>query len=150
MKALTVWQPWASLLIVGAKGYEFRPWRLPEAMVGERSVIHAGKRPTHLDECRDIVGVIDAARHEGMGITNPAAAKLLLTQTLRRHPDLPVAAGIGTVRWGEPVRCTELYRGAIDADDIDPRMWAWPVFDPEPWPVPVPCRGARQFWAWPA
>lgn len=26
MKALTVWQPWASLIIMGAKPYEFRKW----------------------------------------------------------------------------------------------------------------------------
>ena len=25
MKALTIWQPWASLIMVGAKPYEFRP-----------------------------------------------------------------------------------------------------------------------------
>ena len=25
MKGLTIWQPWASLIMIGAKPYEFRP-----------------------------------------------------------------------------------------------------------------------------
>lgn len=48
MKSLTIWQPWASL-IVGSpdvppqKPVENRSWRPPESLVGERIAIHAGK-----------------------------------------------------------------------------------------------------------
>jgi hypothetical protein len=58
MKALTIWQPWASLIMVGAKPYEFRRWdfRAREArLVGERIVIHAGTRPAKLDEVEDVI-----------------------------------------------------------------------------------------------
>lgn len=59
MKALTIWQPWASLIMVGAKPYEFRPWdyRVRESgLVGQRIVIHAGARLARLDEVEDIIG----------------------------------------------------------------------------------------------
>jgi len=58
MKALTVWQPWASLIMLGAKQYEFRKWdfrsREP-GLVGERIVIHAGARPVKIDDLTDIL-----------------------------------------------------------------------------------------------
>jgi hypothetical protein len=48
VKALTVWEPWASL-IVGSpsappqKPVENRDWRPPASLIGERVAIHAGK-----------------------------------------------------------------------------------------------------------
>ena len=57
MKALTIWQPWASLVMIGAKPYEFRRWdyrdRSP-ALEGQRIVIHAGARPIKEIEVDDI------------------------------------------------------------------------------------------------
>jgi hypothetical protein len=32
MKALTIWQPWASLIMIGAKPYEFRERRSGQAV----------------------------------------------------------------------------------------------------------------------
>ena len=45
MKALTIWQPWASLIAMGAKPYEFRGWKPPKSLIGQRLAIHAGARP---------------------------------------------------------------------------------------------------------
>lgn len=58
MKALTIWQPWASLIMIGAKPYEFRRWDYRErepALEGQRIVIHAGVRPMKLDEVLDVI-----------------------------------------------------------------------------------------------
>ena len=43
MKAITLHQPWASLVAVGAKQIETRSWRCPKSIVGERIAIHAGR-----------------------------------------------------------------------------------------------------------
>lgn len=40
---LTVKQPYASMLVSGAKKYEFRNWKLPEKYIGKWMMIHAGK-----------------------------------------------------------------------------------------------------------
>lgn len=46
MKALTLWQPWASLVIEGVKTIETRSWPCPPTLIGERIAIHAAaKRP---------------------------------------------------------------------------------------------------------
>jgi hypothetical protein len=53
MKALTVWQPWASLIIIGAKPYEFRGMSclayINPPKPGERIAIHAAARPVLAD-----------------------------------------------------------------------------------------------------
>ena len=44
MRALTLWQPWASLIVFGQKRVENRPWKLPYSRVGRPFAIHAGLR----------------------------------------------------------------------------------------------------------
>lgn len=48
MKAISLHQPWASLIMLGAKRVETRSWQPPAALIGERIAIHAAKR---IDEC---------------------------------------------------------------------------------------------------
>lgn len=42
MKALTIKQPWASLIMSGAKKIENRSWAPPATLIDQRLVIHAG------------------------------------------------------------------------------------------------------------
>lgn len=44
MKALSLWQPWASLIADNRKRIETRSWRPPEFLVGQWLAIHATKR----------------------------------------------------------------------------------------------------------
>lgn len=43
MKALPLWQPWASLVAIGAKRIETRHWPAPKSLIGQRIAIHATK-----------------------------------------------------------------------------------------------------------
>lgn len=43
MKALSIRQPWAWLIINGPKDIENRTWAAPANVIGERIYIHAGK-----------------------------------------------------------------------------------------------------------
>ena len=42
LKALSVRQPWADLILTGDKDVENRTWKLPDSMIGKRIIIHAG------------------------------------------------------------------------------------------------------------
>ena len=42
MKALTLHEPWASLIAKGTKTIETRGWRPPPGLIGQRIAIHAG------------------------------------------------------------------------------------------------------------
>lgn len=51
MKTLPLWQPWASLVALGAKRVETRHWPAPARLIGERIAIHATKTEAHLQLC---------------------------------------------------------------------------------------------------
>ncbi|MCJ8158825.1 ASCH domain-containing protein [Sphingomonas sp. LaA6.9] len=153
MKALTIWQPWASLIVAGAKPYEFRGWRAPRVIVGERIVIHAAARAMKPGE---IAGILHALR----GSDQERAATCL-------HADkaegilrgaicegLPLAAGLGTAVIGEARNgydiAAEFGLARVNDSDRDAHAnWGWPMLEIEQWPTPIEIRGAQGFWNWP-
>lgn len=44
MRALTLWQPHATLMALGKKPWETRSWKAPALLLGHPLAIHAGKR----------------------------------------------------------------------------------------------------------
>lgn len=67
MKALSLHQPWASLIAEGVKTIETRSWRAPQSMVGQRFAVHAAKRmpePRVFDEAVGDWEVWDNGYHE--------------------------------------------------------------------------------------
>lgn len=142
-KALTVWQPWASLIMVGAKPFEFRHWsfaaRAPLApLVGQAIVIHAGARPVRLAEVDEILeriadgesALVDEialpllrrvrqalvdARARRVTPTLPGL-ELGLEPAATATPDgqiLPLACGLGTAVLGRPRKATALFGGKV-------------------------------------
>ncbi len=152
MKAITIWQPWASLIMAGAKLYEFRRWDYSERYPGiasTRIVIHAGARAMRRNEIDDILMRID----DGDSALVEKIARPVLERILEAHsssPGLPLASGLGTATILRARRCTDLFKGVIDSDRIDEHVFAWPLQSIEVFPHPVPCRGAQGFWNWPS
>lgn len=171
MKALTVWQPWATLIAIGAKPYEFRGWVPPRNLRGRRIAIHAGARPVRKREVIDLI--------ERLGdrfsppCLHPRLALPLLDRVLRgldRRPGgpsffegdepfrLPLSSIVCTAILGEPKRGEECaaefgYREveadhANDSDRTGTFNWGWPMLDVEPLLPPVEARGAQGFWDW--
>lgn len=160
MKALTIWQPWASLIIAGAKPYEFRSWRAPRSLIGQRIVIHAAARKIDGHELTMLFNIL-CLRHTCDRIAEAAAETCLLPEkaipVLNRALEgrLPLSAGIGTAIIGEPRLGTdiaELEFGVARANDSyrdEHANWGWPMLEIEPWEAPIPMRGAQGFWNWP-
>lgn len=162
MKALTIWQPWASLIIAGAKPFEFRGWRVPQAMIGQRIVIHAGARPIRLAEVDDLKSRLDGDDRWTTGLQAAEALPILLRAAAKASADffsdervepLPMSAGIGTAVIGEPISgavAAETFGHRMnDSDRNDHANWAWPMLNIEAWPEPIAMRGAQGFWHWP-
>lgn len=150
MKALTVWQPWASLIMVGAKPFEFRRWDYrarAKHLEGQRIVVHAGARPVRRDE---ILDMIERVRSGESGlrpeIALPLTVKLL--GAYKCQGVLELSAGLGTAVLGTPRPVTEIFSGAFDSDRLDHAMWGWPMEDVQPFAAPIPARGAQGFWNW--
>lgn len=147
-------QPWASLIVAGAKPYEFRTWRPHAAIVGQRIVIHAGVGQLIQAEASRIF----LARRDGTAARRLAEATLtvealpiLARAWAPRGEPLPSAAGIGTVIIGAPRPGADVAAAYGELCNPEPgEAWAWPLLDIERWPIPVPARGQQGLWRWPA
>jgi hypothetical protein len=120
MQALTVYQPWATLLVRGMKQYETRGW---STTYRGKLAIHAGKRVTQ--EGRDIC--------EQLGLD---------------FNSLPLGAIIGIaelidVHWTHDV---QLDWPENILGDFRKGRFAWQLGKRLELPEPIPCAGARQLW----
>ena len=54
--AISLWNPWASLIAIGAKPFETRSWAPPAKCIGQRIAVHAALRPIKPDDLGDELG----------------------------------------------------------------------------------------------
>jgi hypothetical protein len=136
MKALSIWQPWASLIISGQKKIETRSWPAPYSIRGQRIAIASTK--TVSGEQRR------AAAEDAFLLHYDATG-------LPEMEDLPMGCVLGTV----------LFEGcrAIDSEfllELDeqedafgwygPGRFAWFLKEPEKLDSPVAVRGRQGLW----
>ncbi|NLH45602.1 MAG: ASCH domain-containing protein [Acholeplasmataceae bacterium] len=153
MKAITIKQPWASLIIepdpanpgFGIKPIENRTWECPPKYIGKRVLIHAATKKwgwievlNYLSEqCRVVL-----AKHG-------YDAQWLKT--------LPTGAIIGSVEivdcainnssiWAE--RTIIRHKGSTLLIDSD-KMYNWVLANPIKFPEPIPEKGKLSFWDYP-
>lgn len=151
MRALTIFQPWATLIMIGAKPYEFRRWDYRSrnhSLEGQRIVIHASARPIRLAEVEDIVDRLE----DRISSLHANIAKPLLDRIRSAHKGqgiVELSCGLGTAILGKPKQVSALFNSPADSDRIDHHMWAWPLTDIQKFAEPLPCRGMQGFWTWP-
>lgn len=154
MKALTIWQPWASLIIIGAKPYEFRGHRPPQSMIGEPLVIHAGKRELVMAEVLELIERLgDPAEAWTTCLHKEKALPLL--RDVAAGGRLPTSAGLGIVKLGAPKGGWDIAQEwgghpalVNDSDREGHANWGWPMNEVERWAEPIPARGAQGLWNW--
>jgi hypothetical protein len=162
MKAFTLWQPWASLVMVGAKPIEFRKfdYRRAGIKVGQRVALHAGARPVKAKEVRDLLSRLDDDINSTGLIAEKARPLLLRIEdamsnfTFGRESTasaiVELSAILGTVTVGEPKLTEELmpaWKGVLaDSDRLEHCKFAWPMLDVRPFPIPTKTRGWQGFW----
>lgn len=157
MKAITIWQPWASLIMVGAKSYEFRPKSylryVGAPAIGERIVIHAGARSVEGAEIEDLLERLDDTANSTALI--PAVARQVLERCKPRQGTRRFRSAAASARPFSGARSMPAGSSAapsltaIAAIDEDAYNWAWPLSDIKPFDAPIPMRGAQGFWLWP-
>jgi hypothetical protein len=129
MKAITVWQPWASLIIIGAKPYEFRNRSylayINHPPPGERIAIHAGAQPIRPVEVKDLLFRI-GGREDTTGLIVERAEQLLdRIRAAHRCRALPLGAVLGTAIIGTPCSAETIFGGS--RGDAAPQDSEWSV-----------------------
>ena len=129
MRALTLWQPHATLMALGQKTWETRSWRAPDSLLGHPLAIHAGK-------LLDAEAMKDSKVQRGLG-------------KLSEQPDwLPYGGIIAVVL---VVDCRPTKKGdRRDFGDFSDGRYAWDtklllVCTPH-----IVCRGYQGLWNVPA
>lgn len=151
MFAITIWQPWASLIAAGAKPYEWRGWEAPRRLIGQRIAIHAGARKVRREEIAELLLDI---RHEGSaGTSLDVAIAVPLLERWHVSPGaLPLSSVVCTAVLGQPVAAAAYARQtrqvAADSDRIDHTKWGWPLTDIQAVEPMAPAKGAQGFWMW--
>jgi hypothetical protein len=146
MKALSLWQPWASLIAIGAKQIETRCWPPPPALIGERVAIHAGKCKDWLWQAeedtflRALKQGYDQGRLALVDNELPLGA-LVCTAVLRE-------AVVMTPDWIAELRDRNPDEHAFGLYQPDRHAWLWE--DIQPLPEPVPLRGRQRVFNLPA
>jgi len=146
---LPLWQPWASLVVHGAKRVETRHWPAPASIIGERIAIHATKTRAELGMARvdPFRTVMRDLLERGIALMDP-----------QDPTELPLGALIGTVVVTGCNRMTIASTTALEHQDPveyafghhAPGRYAWALADPQPLPTPVPWRGSQGIFSVPA
>ena len=145
MKALTLHQPWATLIADGVKTIETRSWRPPAALIGQGIAIHAGKR---LIANYWLNGPIRGAMYRGHGAYwRQRIPRGAVVCTAR----LSWACQVGGFEDDDHVWVRVSPSSLIREDpygDFGVGRWLWFLEDIEPVDPPVPARGRQGLWNW--
>jgi activating signal cointegrator 1 len=147
MKAISLWQPWASFIAAGIKPFETRDWPPPKWMVGQTIAIHAAKKPANGDlrewaakhGCTDLPlgAIVCTARLHGAyqcGFTTGRHVSVIdeRTNSVRSFPPALTKGGIAHDEFG----------------DYSTDRWAWLLTDIDHFEKPIVARGSQGFWNW--
>lgn len=136
MKALTLWQPWASLIALGLKQYETRSWSTSYRGL---LAIHAARRPMRvLDLTDEIRGALES--RGATWETIPVGAVLCVVRLVDVMPTEHVVA---LAEQDPRIRDQELAFG-----NYGPDRFAWQLELIRVAPEPIPARGAQGLWTW--
>lgn len=124
MKALTIWQPWASLIVSGVKAIETRSWR---ALYRGPLAIHAAARV-----------------HDPRGEALPRACVLGAVELIDCL-EIPRLSSADLRLWltEHSANAEELALG-----DYRPGRYAWVLRHPRRYFETWPARGQQGFWDW--
>lgn len=154
MKAKSIWQPYASLIMCGAMTFETSIRAVPAALIGQRIAIHAAKH-------KPIIGYEALKRIE----------HFLKIHRLQQAAGLPKGVILGTAVCSGSYRCGQMIvgrngqmaeivqtiPGSADIGDFIPmdhfgdysaERWAWSLTDIRALPEPIPVRGHGGWWNW--
>ncbi|WP_068437016.1 ASCH domain-containing protein [Magnetospirillum sp. XM-1] len=155
MRAITLHQPWASLIAIGAKTFETRSFPPPAKLIGQRIAIHAAVRDPvkiYMEMYRandpawePICNALDDAGFDGLNWSllplGAAVATAVLTgayqlgdggQVVQRRGTGPQYLTLKTDHFG----------------DYTPGRWAWLLTDVQPLATPIPAKGKQGWWEW--
>ncbi len=131
--ALTILEPWATLIALGAKHFETRGWSTDYR--GDL-VIHAGKNSDYIMPA----------------LSSPTFAPVLKAAGYQSDADFHLGCALCVVHLQECWPVQDLWRRLMPQErafgDFDLGRYGWELRNRRPFAKPVPARGAQGLWKW--
>ena len=133
MKAISIKQPYASLIVEGIKDIENRTRECPEKYIGQRVLIHAGMAKR--SSLQELLSIWQLNK---------------VNESLDKSKDFdalfPKGAIIGSVKIVDCLCHT--YHSIRDTKSIwaEKDCWHWVLANPIKFPKPIPIKGKLNFW----
>lgn len=148
MKAITIHQPWATLIAIGAKQYETRHWATPYR---GQIAIHAGKNKELLE--RTLV-YMKRYRDDGLGYPSGSYEENLVAAIkaagIAKWSDLPFGAIIAVGHLTDCVPSHKISLSAVEKTfgDFSAGRYGWWIEAVRLLPQPIVVRGQQGLWDW--
>jgi activating signal cointegrator 1 len=147
MKALSLRQPWATLLATGVKQWETRSWRAPENMLGQTFLIHASSTFDHFERefarSRDVLPLLHEVGYDVDDLPLGAIIGLAMLCEIQRTENVAYQLTLDTALLGvETHRLTERERML---GDWRVGRWAFRCSHAREFESPIPYNGQLKF-----
>ena len=147
MKALTLWQPHATLVAEGLKRFETRSWAPPRGLIGNFIAIHAAMRLDSDDAQADARAFLGAEFEFPLGVVVCTARVLFAGKVVSERVD---------AHWGQAmeVEIADLSTGSRETvvvdgfGDFSIGRWIWRLDQKSRVDPPIPARGRQGLWDW--
>jgi hypothetical protein len=142
MKALTLWQPWASLVAIGEKKVETRCWNTKYR--GELAIHSAAKKPPRW---------LGASRHSEMFRNEIADVFNVRRDSVDSEVgNLPLGSVLCIVKLVDVEQSSDVREVLCQRETIfgnyEDGRYAWFLELVEKFDVPIPAKGNRMLWEW--
>lgn len=139
MKALTIIQPWASLIAWGEKKYETRHWKPTSMKKGDLLTIHAGKQFG-----KEELAYCNGERFRSVLLQH--GISIVTRDNMPRGAVIAIAELVAVFRTEDIVRTLSMQERAFG--NYGPRRYAWELKIICKLPEPISCAGEQSLWNW--
>jgi activating signal cointegrator 1 len=138
MKAISIWQPFASLIVTGCKIFETRTWAPPASLIGQRVAIASTKI------------ILPAQRAHW---ADPEFQRFYAGTALPAPEELPRGYLLGHARLDSVELMDEELMEDVSPEEQsygwwEPGNYAWRMVDPVALAHPIPVRGKQGIWVY--
>lgn len=149
MKALSLTQPWATLIAIGAKRIETRSWstrfRGPIAIHASRTFPHEARYACWAEPFRSVLSKADLVDYRDFSD--------LESDSMERFEGLALGAIVAIARLVDVIPTQDVTRMSqgllkheIEFGDYDPGRFAWLLTDVVSLTAPIPAKGSLGLW----
>lgn len=155
MKAISLWQPWASAIAMKLKRFETRGWKCPDSLIGQPLAIHAAMKKDWACRLRWVQHRCSLDPHSKPPEDLAEEQRREIAAAIKEYDALPRGAILCLVRVNRCWKVEELLQtpdemqfGELDWGNYDEGRFAWELSVIYTFDKPIQCLGKQGLFNW--